>query len=145
MVDDPLPCAVIKPLLLTIRTPTLSDRQFAQLDVMFSEVPFENVPVAVVCAVSPLNVSVAAFPLKVTDWRVGVTGDGVGVDPGGVGALGEGDLLPQAEIQATRATDRRTRIADITSTRVAGPGGSVCAQLHTGSVKILRTCPRLSL
>src|SRR5687767_13952851 len=107
---------------------------------MFSDVPFENIPIAVVCAVSPLNVSVAAFPAKVTDWRVGADGDGVGPGPG-VGALGEGDLLPQAEIQATRATDRRTRIADITPTRVAGPGDSVCAQLHTGSVKILRTCP----
>jgi hypothetical protein len=85
MVADPLLCAVSNPLLFTVRTLALSDCQFVQVVVTFCEVPFEKLPVAVVCAVSPTLFKTLRFTDRLTDWSVGPAGVGVGV----VGVVGD--------------------------------------------------------
>ena len=60
------------PVLVTVRTPAFADCQFVQVEVTSCEDPFENTPVAVVCAVCPAPLTAERFALSVTDskrWR----------------------------------------------------------------------------
>jgi hypothetical protein len=77
IVTDPsLRCTVIKPLLLTVSTPVLSDRQFVQVSVTSCVYLFANTPRAVICAVAPVRVREEKSAEKTTAWIVDVTAVG---------------------------------------------------------------------
>jgi hypothetical protein len=74
-----------------VRTLTLSEFQFWHVAITLCEFPFEKVPVAVICAVSPGDLIASVLTDKVTDcnvWELDVS-DGVGVDVDG--PVGEDD------------------------------------------------------
>jgi hypothetical protein len=88
-------CAVKRPDPLTLNANGLSEAHPAHVGVTFCVVPFENVPVAVICAVAPACRSELNAAAKLTDCSVGVVGVVGGVLVGGVGAAGL-LLLPHA-------------------------------------------------
>jgi hypothetical protein len=90
----------------------LADCQFEHVAMTLCEVPFEKVPVAVVCAVSPLDLIASALTDNVTDCNDGEldVGAGVGVDV--EGPVGKAGLLSQAAMQTPRTETRRTRFME---------------------------------
>ena len=129
MVDEPLFCAVTMPPLEMVRTNELSDCQFVHVDVTFCVLPFEYVPLAVVCDVSPLALIDPELFDNATDCSVGAVGVGVGVGlVVGVGLGALGDLLPHAKRHRLRTSVITSRIVSHLSKRARGRVGmhSMC-------------------
>jgi hypothetical protein len=102
----------MSPPLLIVRTLTLSDCQFLHVAMTFCALPSEKVPVAVVCAVSPLDFISSALTDNVTDCNVCEpdVGSGVGVDV--EGPVGDDDVLSQPAMETATAKTKRTRFME---------------------------------